>query len=50
MEKEYALHQLNQKIIKESQGFISQVLDYQIEMNNQIKKLNKDVNTMVILT
>lgn len=47
MEQEYKLQQLNNKIIKESQRFISKVIDFQQEAINQVEKLNSDVNGMV---
>lgn len=47
MEKEFALHKARQKIIEDSQDFISKVLEYQIEVSEQTKRLNNDVNSMV---
>lgn len=47
MEKEFAQHKARQKIIQDSHGFISKVLEYQIEVNEQAKRLNNDVNSMV---
>lgn len=48
MEKQFEVEIFNQKILKESNEFISKVIQFQAEVVDQVERLDRDFNNMVI--